>query len=73
MPEGALTGEFAIVVMWLLFAAASALAILLGGILSYHWVRFAMNAYVPAAALVLYAIGVFLLLSTMFGAIVSLS
>jgi ABC-type uncharacterized transport system permease subunit len=73
MPEGALTGEFATVLMWLLFAAASALSVLLGGILTYHWVRFAMNKYVPAAALLLYAIGVFLLLSTMLGAVLSLS
>ena len=73
MPDGALTGQFVTTLMWVLFAAGAGLSILLGAILSYHWVRFAMNAFVSSVALALYAGGCFLLLSTMFAAIVSLS
>ena len=72
MPEGALTIQFASTLMWVLFAAGAALSIMLGAILAYHWIRFAMNKLVSTIALVLYAGGCFLLLSTMFGAIVSL-
>ncbi|TSC85531.1 MAG: hypothetical protein G01um10148_917 [Parcubacteria group bacterium Gr01-1014_8] len=73
MPEGVLSGQFVTTLMWVMFVATAALSIILGIILSYHWVRFSMNAFVATFAVVIYAGGCFLFLSTMFAAIIALS
>lgn len=73
MPEGVLTGQFVTTIMWVFFASTLALSLILGVILSYHWMRYAMNGFVSMVALILYAGGCFLFLSTMFAAILTLS
>jgi len=70
MPDPAAL-ENAHLFLWIVFGASTALAIVLGVILSYHWLRFSMNPVVPAIALMLYMTICFMLLSTMFGVVVT--
>ncbi len=59
--------------MWVVFAAAIALSISLGCILGYHWIRHAHNASMTALAIAIFGGMCFLLLSTLFGALISLT
>ncbi len=59
--------------MWVVFAASIALTISLGLILTYHWIRHAHNTMMTLVAIVAYGGISFILLSTIFGALVTLS
>ncbi len=43
-------------VAWIMTAGAIFSSVMLGGILAYHWLRFAMNVSASFAALILYSI-----------------
>lgn len=58
--------------MWVLFAASVALTTLIGLILAYHWIAHAHNAMITTVAIVVYSSVSFILLSTLFGVLVSL-
>ena len=58
--------------LWVIFAAASALALTLGLILTYHWIRFSMSFFTPFLALGAYAAGALIFLSAMSVALVLL-
>ena len=57
---------------WAIFAAASALTILLGLLLSYHWFRYAMNPAVALLSSLIYAGTAFLLLSGLLAATIAI-
>jgi hypothetical protein len=60
-------------IVWAIFAAAAALTVLLGALLTYHWFRYAHN---PAAALlsvIIYASVSFLLLSGLLAATIAIA
>lgn len=57
---------------WAIFAAASALTILLGLLLCYHWFRYAMNPAVALLSSLIYAGTAFLLLSGLLAATIAI-
>ncbi len=71
MPDGSIT-PFALSLLWVLFAAGSSLAAVLGLALTYHWVRFSMNSVVPLFAIIAYSGGCIFFLFVMFVAVISL-
>lgn len=58
--------DFAVLFGWALCAAATALTLTLGAILSYHWYRYAFNRAVASLAIVTYFGVSALLLLTLF-------
>lgn len=59
-------------IAWAIFAAACALTILLGLLLSYHWFRYAMNAAVALLSSIIYTTIAFLLLSGLLAATIAI-
>ena len=55
-------------VAWAIFAAATGLAIALGGILAYHWFRYAMNPAISSISLVIYIVVTLIFLSSLLAA-----
>jgi len=55
-------------VLWVLAFAALFVTVILGAILSYHWLRFSMNTVVSTAAIGVFAAVSGVLLVVMFGA-----
>lgn len=58
---------------WAIFAASSALTVLLGLLLTYHWFRYAMNPAVALLSSIIYAGTAFLLLSGLLAATVAIA
>jgi hypothetical protein len=50
---------------WAIFAAAAALTVLLGLLLAYHWLRYAMNPAISLLAMIVYGGVAFVLLSAL--------
>lgn len=59
--------------LWALVAGASILTVLLGGILAYHWFRYAMNPATALIAVFVYGGISFLLLSGLVGATIAIT
>lgn len=55
-------------ITWVIFGAATGLAVCLGTLLAYHWFRYAMNPAMSFTALMIYAGVVFFLLSGLLAA-----
>ena len=53
-------------IAWAVFAGATALSAVLGGILAYHWYRFAMNPAVSTLSLIIYCIVTSAFVSSLF-------
>lgn len=71
MESGVIPGFFS-VLAWAILLGATALSIVLGVVLSYHWFRYAMN---PSAALIgtiVYGAGCAVILAILLGAVLSL-
>jgi len=62
------TGTFGML-LWVVFLAAAILSIAVGAILSFHWLRYAMNPAAPMFAILTYGGVCFACLSIMFGVI----
>jgi hypothetical protein len=60
-------------IAWAIFAAATALTVLLGALLSYHWFRYAMNPAMALIAVLLYASIAFVLLSLLLASTIALA
>lgn len=60
-------------VAWAVFAAATALTILLGALLAYHWFRYAQNPAVSLLSLIIYGATAFVLLSGLLAATVAIA
>lgn len=60
-------------IAWAVFAAATALTVLLGALLAYHWFRYAMNPAVSLLSLITYGAVAFVLLSGLLAATVSIA
>lgn len=58
---------------WAIFAAASALTILIGLLLTYHWFRYAMNPAVALLSSIIYAGVAFVLLSGLLAATIAVA
>lgn len=58
---------------WAIFAASTALTILLGLLLAYHWFRYAMNPAVALLSSIIYAGTAFLLLSGLLAATIAIA
>lgn len=58
---------------WAIFAAASALTVLLGILLSYHWFRYAMNPAIALLGSIIYGGIAFLLLSGLLAATIAIA
>ncbi len=55
--------------LWVVFFAAAVLSIGLGSVLSFHWLRYAMNPIAPIVAVISFAAVAFACLSVMFGVV----
>jgi hypothetical protein len=60
-------------IAWAIFAAATALTVLLGALLAYHWFRYAMNPVVSLLSLLAYGAVAFVLLSGLLAATVAIA
>lgn len=61
------------ILIWAIFIGALLLSISLGALLTYHWLRYAMNRGVSLTALLIYGGVTFFLLSSLFAATVAIS
>ncbi len=43
-------------VLWVVFAASAALSVVVGMILAYHWIKFAMHPFAATVAIVAYSV-----------------
>lgn len=60
-------------VAWAVFAAATALTVLLGALLTYHWFRYAQNPAVSFLSLIIYGATAFVLLSGLLAATIAIA
>jgi len=58
---------------WAVFAAATALTLSLGALLTYHWFRYAMYPAVSLLSLIIYASVAFVLLSGLLAATIAIA
>lgn len=58
---------------WAVFAAATALTLSLGALLTYHWFRYAMNPAVSLLSLLIYGATAFVLLSGLLAATIAIA
>ena len=58
--------------IWVIFAAAAALATCLGALLAYHWFRYAMNPAMSSTALIIYAGITFFLITGLFATTIAI-
>jgi hypothetical protein len=59
--------EYIPTLLWIIAIGVSVFVVLLGCVLAYHWIRFAMNTYATIIALSIYMLVSLVLLIAMFG------
>ncbi|OGG60162.1 hypothetical protein A2765_01170 [Candidatus Kaiserbacteria bacterium RIFCSPHIGHO2_01_FULL_56_24] len=67
---GVLPGFFSLLA-WAIFLGATALALVLGFILSFHWYRYSSNQNVAFISTLVYGGGCLLILALLLGAVIS--
>lgn len=65
--------SFLSTLMWAIFAGATLLSLSLGGLLAYHWFRYAMNRSMSVTMLLIYGGISFFLLSSLFAATIAVN
>ena len=60
-------------VVWAIFLAAAFLTIIFGGVLAYHWYRFAMNPFAATVQLVVYSVVSLILLGGLLSATLAIN
>jgi hypothetical protein len=60
-------------VSWFIFGGMTLMTLVVGLILAYHWKRYAMNAGMSFASLIVFAIGAGILLLGLLGATIALN
>lgn len=72
MDGGVLPGFFSLLA-WAIFLGATALSIVLGIILSFHWFKYSMNPNGAMIASIVYGAGCLVILTLLIGAVVSVA
>lgn len=71
MESGVVSGFFPIF-GWAIFLGATALSVTLGGVLSFHWFKYAMNKSAATVGTIVYGAGCLVILSLLLGSVISL-
>jgi hypothetical protein len=71
METGVVSGFFPLL-GWAIFIGSCALSVTLGGVLSFHWYKYAMNPSVATIGTIVYGAGCLIILSMLLGAVIGL-
>lgn len=70
--ESSVVSGFFPLLGWAIFLGSCALSVTLGGILSFHWYKYAMNPSAATIGTIVYSAGCLIILSMLLGSVIGL-